>query len=375
VPRRALRDILKEIIYRLIFRNQTMARKNVKRFKVGAGLLLLLIVAASQLPRMSARIPENSYSSSIPLVKPTVELYNWKAEDQDEFCLWRNRDNPESSYIISSDKTASKLFSYDLQGNKVDEIYVSKPGNIDIAYGFPLGNSLVDIIVVNQRREPRELIVCTISKKNGQLTRIDHHGLPTGKNYGGCLCYNKETGKFYFISTSKTRGITQYELYDNNGIISSKPVRSWKSNISEGVVSNDKKGILYIAEELRGVRKMSSNPNQETAGELIIKTDENNLVGDVEGIALLNVSENESYLVLSDQDTSTFKVYREEEGYPFVGDFKVEGAIETDGIEIIRSPLGSQFPHGLFLCHTDKRPRPVLMVPLERVLTALNISE
>ncbi len=352
-----------------------MAGNKITRFKAGAGLLLLIILVASQLPRMSVRVPENSYSGSIPFVKPTVELNNWKAVDQDEFCVWQNHDHPEFSYIISSDKTANKIFSYDLQGNKVGEISARKPGNIDIAYDFPLGNSLVDIIVVNQRREPRELIVCTVNKKNGQLTRIDRHGLPTGKNYGGCLCHNNETGKFYFISTSKTRGITQYELYDHNGIISSKPVRSWPSNISEGVVSNDKKGILYIAEELRGVRKMNSNPNQKTAGELIIKIGENNLVGDVEGIALLNISENESYLILSDQDASTFKVYREEESYPFIGDFKVEGAIETDGIEIIRSPLGSQFPHGLFLCHTDKKPRSGLVVPLERILTTLNISE
>lgn len=350
-------------------------RLQSKRVRILAALLIVVSVGTSQLTHMSADISRQDQDDSTNLVRPSLQLQNWFSADQDDFCVWVNEENPQASYIISSDKTAHEIFTYDLEGNKVSQLYVDRPGNIDIAKDFPLGDQKVDLIVVNQRREPRQLVACTIDRKTGQLSRIDHEKLLTGKNYGGCLCKDIKTGKFYFVSTSKTRGITQYELYDQNGKIASRIARSWPSNVSEAAVANDSKGILYIADELRGVRKLDIEPNENTPGELVIRIGENNLVGEVEGLTLLKISETESYLIVSDQGSSTFRVYREEEGYPHVGDFQIAGAIKTDGIELMTTSLGKNFPHGIFLCHTDQKPRPCLVTPLERILEALPVSK
>lgn len=336
-------------------------------------LTLLAVACLFAIAGTSLKAADNSATAE--LLKPVFQLSAENSEDQDDYAVWINRSHPETSFIIGSDKSANKLYVYDLKGQLVDEIAVTKPGNIDVAYGFPLGNSKVDIAVVNQRKNPKQLVACTIDSKTGKLSRIDNNKLSTGENYGGCLYQSHETGKFYFFSTSEDDGITQYELYDEDGQISSKAVRNWPQGKSEGAVANEEKGIVYIAEEEKGVWKVGAEPDQETPGELIIKLNENGLKGDIEGMALLKISDSESYLVISDQGASTFKVYREETGYPFVGNFKVEGAEESDGIEIIHSPLGGQFSQGLFLCHTDKAPRPGLVVPLEQIISLVRSSK
>lgn len=324
---------------------------------------------------IAADAPSDSAPAKVEKIKPVLTLSNESSADQDDYCVWVNKENPEMSYIISSDKSANKIFVYDLTGKKVSEIPALEPGNIDVTYDFKLGNELIDLIVVNQRTKPRMLVACTIDKKDGKLTRIDNEELKTDKNYGGCLYHNKQTGKFYFISTSKSEGITQFELYDNNGKLASSEVRKWDLGQTEGAVVNAEKNILYVAEEEEGVWKLGADPEAETPGELIIEIPENGLVGDLEGITLLKISDSESYLIVSDQGASTFRVYREEEGYPFVGNFQIEGAEQSDGIDVITTPLGSKFPHGLFICHTDKLERAGHVVSLDKIINRIKSLE
>src|SRR5687767_10591004 len=73
-------------------------------------------------------------------------------EDQDDMCFWVHPDNPLLSTVITSDKTAGKVYVYDLDGNVIQTLATAgQPGNVDVRYGFPLANGCVDLVAFNER--------------------------------------------------------------------------------------------------------------------------------------------------------------------------------------------------------------------------------
>lgn len=55
----------------------------------------------------------------------------------------------------------------------------------------------------------------------------------------------------------------------------------------------------------------------------------------------------------------------------YCGSFRIEGAEDSDGIAATAAPLGSRFPAGIFCCHTDVAPRPILLTAWEEIEQAL----
>jgi 3-phytase len=100
---------------------------------------------------------------------------------------------------------------------------------------------------------------------------------------------------------------------------------------SEGCVADDARGVLYVAEEDRGIWKFKAAPTAVRRGALIDSVDGGRLSADVEGLTLVG-----RHLVASSQGDSTFAVYR---GDRFVRRFRVPagGSVDevtgTDGLD------------------------------------------
>lgn len=309
------------------------------------------------------------------VVKPALQLRNSKSADQDDACIWVNQKNPGQSTIIASDKRAGQLFVYDLAGKPLQSVPLPKPGNIDIRDGFPLGGKLVDLVVVNQRSDGFKLAAFTVDPDSRWLTRVDQGNIETGPNYGGCLYHSRKTGRFYFITTSTRATIEQYELTDDGtGHVIGNKVRSWRVRICEGAVADDEAGMIYISEESAGVWQFPAEPDVEAKGRLVAKIGEHGLTGDVEGIALGPQPDSMKWLIVSDQGRNRFVVYEIGSEVRYKGTFAVEGAEKTDGLDISISPLGMNFPNGLFVCHTDAPPRPLLVTPWPDIERAIQMQ-
>ena len=199
---------------------------------------------------------------------------------------------------------------------------------------------------------------------------IDDGAIATGENYGGCLYKSKTTGKFFAVVTSKSGEVAQYELSDNgSGKVQGKKVRGWKvGGVCEGAVADDQAGKLYISEEHAGVWELGGEPDDASPGAVVIKVGENELKGDVEGLAIFAQPDGTGYLLVSDQGKSTFRVFRREEKHTYLGAFTIAGAGETDGIEVVSVGLGPKYPNGLFLCHTGTTtPCPVLLTSWDEI--------
>jgi 3-phytase len=88
-------------------------------------------------------------------------------------------------------------------------------------------------------------------------------------------------------------------------------------------------------------------------------------------LAIYSLPGGKGYLLVSNQESNNFKVYERTGAHKFLGTFAVEGAEDTDGIDVSNASLGHRFPQGLFACHTSRGNCPVLLVAWEAVAQAI----
>lgn len=324
--------------------------------------VLVIVVAMAGIVTMASAQEET-------VLAPKLTLANEQVEDQDDMCIWIHPEDASLSTIIASDKASGKIMVYDLAGKTIQVVTIDgKPGNIDMRYGFPLGDQTLDIVGYNER-DNQAIHLYTIDPETRQLTRADDGAIKTGINYGFTLYHSPKSGKFYAFTMPEDSGnkVEQYELAANEeGKISGKLVRSWEQNHSEGAVADDETATLYSCEEEKGIWKVGAEPDDPTAGEVIAPLGENNFVADAEGITLLYGPDGSGYIIVSSQGNGQFKVYDRKAPHAFIKTFTVDGADDTDGVDVLNVALGAAFPQGLFALHNGAvEPCPVLVCSLD----------
>lgn len=290
------------------------------------------------------------------VVSPVLSLNGPGAGDQDDMCIWIHPGDPSLSTVITADKDASRIFVYDLSGNTIQSISTTgKPGGIDVRYNFMLSGQPVDIVGYNDR-DNTKIVILAVNPSTRQLTQVGNFNAGGGWSelYGFCLYFSPNTHKHYAFGCGKNGQIRQWELVDNgNGTIGGIEKRTWDNGTqTEGMVADDETAKLYAASEADGVYKYDADPNDPTpAGNLIAPTGVHGLTADVEGLTIYYAANGEGYLIVSSQGNSTFKVYERKEPHNFVKTFSVNGASDTDGIDVTNVNLGPAFPRGLFTLH------------------------
>ncbi|MCI0343791.1 MAG: phytase [Planctomycetales bacterium] len=318
-----------------------------------------------------------SAEGGVRSVPVAVTLLDPRAEDQDDLCVWVHPTDPSASTVIVSDKSAGRIFVYDLSGKALQSLEVPKPGNVDVRRGVRLGGRERDIVAWNQREGGYRIVVCEVDLATRKLRRLDDGGIETSENYGGCLYASRSSGRLYFFITSKPGHVEQYELADNGkGGVAGRRVRRWEiGSQCEGAVADDESDVVYVADEDHGVWALGADPELLAVVELVVRLGEDGLVGDVEGLALWPRPGGSGYLVVSNQKANDFRVYRRSSPHGFVGAFSVAGARKTDGLDLTPLPAGPAFPRGAFACHSGaSKPCPVLLARLEDVEKALGIG-
>src|SRR5947207_1284562 len=174
-------------------------------------LSIVLFVTGSGIRTASART----------VISPSLTLAGPGVVDQDDMAFWVHPTDLAKSTVITSDKSANKLFVYDLNGNTLQQIPAEEPGNVDTRYGFPLGTDRVDIVAFNERGT-NKIRVYKVDAVTRLLEQIDDGNIDSGPNYGIALYRSRRTGKFYVYTGPKvTTPIVQFELVDNgNGTVS-----------------------------------------------------------------------------------------------------------------------------------------------------------
>ncbi|BAY07980.1 phytase [Calothrix sp. NIES-2098] len=316
--------------------------------------------------------------------------------DADDPAIYINANNAADSLVLTSVKNAG-LRVYDLSGKLLQEV---NPGgirynNIDLQYGFKLGNEKIDIAVASDafgnpsgERGNDKLAIFKINPNpttpGKYLENITDSSLATifqappflapyssssRSSYGLALYRSPITNDYYvFTSRRETGDIAQFKLIDKgNGKIGAERVREFtipspsdpeRSAQTEGMVVDQETGFLYIGQEDVGIWKFQAEPNGSNTGKLIDTVKAlggTYLSDDVEGLTIYYGKNGTGYLLASSQGDNTFVAYTREGNNDYLGNFAVgsNGAIdsvqESDGADVVNVPLGSNFPYGLFV--------------------------
>ncbi|MBC8104840.1 MAG: phytase [Cytophagales bacterium] len=343
-----------------------MRALSAKLFALCAGPVTLALAAA---PAVAPPIPIRDI---IP-VRATQPVAN----DPDDPAIWVNPRDPAGSLILGTNKVKASeggaLCVFGLDGNLRQTIpNLDRPNNVDIEYGLKIGGVPTDIAVVTERLTNR-LRVYRIPPDGGKLTELSSPGLrvfagETGEQAApmGIALYKRPKDRAVFAVVGRKTGpkqgyLWQYRLRDNGrGGVKASKVRAFGTFSGAGEIEaiavDDALGYLYYADEGLGIRKYAADPDAKNANVELARFGTSGFQGDREGIALYARADGTGYLVCTDQVRGSSRYFRfRREGEPgnphehrVLGGVR-GGADETDGAEMVATPLGPDFPSGLFV--------------------------
>ena len=293
--------------------------------------------------------------------------------DTDDPAIWINRADLSKSLIIGTDKDEDgALYVFDLQGKEVPGKTVrglKRPNNVDIEYGFSFGGKTIDIAVVAERLTHKIRIFSL-----PDMQAIDNGGIEvylgeTGEEYRdlmGISCYKHPDGKIDVIVGRKngpTDGsyLWQYRLTEKSGKLHAEVVRKFGTysgkNEIEAIAVDDELGFVYYSDEGVGIRKYYADPAKGNEELALFGTE--GFKEDHEGISIYKSDASHGFIVVSDQQVNSFRIFPREgnsgnaHDHPHLHTAKVQ-ANESDGSEVTEVALPG-FPSGLFVAMSDNK--------------------
>ncbi|TPD55542.1 MAG: phytase [Thalassolituus maritimus] len=296
-------------------------------------------------------------------VTPTAETSRVisAGDAADDPAIWVNSNSAEGSLILGTDKQYG-LDVYDLTGKLKQRLDNGRLNNIDVRYNQELAGKVVDIAAASHR-DLSAISLFAIDQTSGHVSWVSDIKTQLDDVYGLCMAQTNQ-GTYVFINDQDGR-YEQYKIITENDIWSAERVREFAlPSKPEGCVADDKNNRLFVGEEAAGVWLTSISADNAPDPELIIKVDDN-LVADVEGMSIYHGTET-SYLVVSSQGDDSYVLYSSEAPYEYVGRFNIamnaaagiDGASETDGLDVTSAALGSAYPDGLLVVQDGRNVMP-----------------
>lgn len=286
----------------------------------------------------------------------------------DDPCIWVPAHNPAGTIVVGTDKKFG-LETYDLSGQKINRFGFGNINNVDINPYFFSPNSdgiITSALVIGTNRSTHSIDFFRLDE-SGELFLIHREviGQEMGDLYG--LCTFSESGVHYFVASDKDGTIMRASYAEpvqtntqNSAVPADKKAISvndpfvFKLNSTvEGLVADTHHKTLYIAEEDQGIWAYPLTDHSAFAPRLILATDDNLLMADIEGLTLYDQGEGQGYLLCSIQGANSYGVL-DRKSLNLLGVFKIvpsgsiDGAEETDGIDVTAQAVPG-FPKGLFI--------------------------
>ncbi|MDQ0739938.1 phytase [Pseudomonas sp. W4I3] len=300
----------------------------------------------------------------------------------DDPAIWIHPHTPAKSRVLGTNKKQG-LLAYDLDGKLLQELAVGRLNNVDIRPNFRLGTQTVDLAVASNR-DRNSLSLFSIDRQSGELQEAGEVPTPLKEIYGICL-FQPASGEIYAIANGKDGTFLQYRLSAPDGRVQGELVRQFKVDSQpEGCVADDQRQRLFLGEEDVGVWAVDARADQPATLTSVIKVGAQ-LHADVEGLALYQ-SPARDYLVVSSQGNDSYLVLDAEPPFAMRGAFRVglnaaagiDGASETDGLEVTAINLGGPWSQGMLVVQDGRKRMPeqtqnFKFVPWAEVTRALEL--
>ncbi|MCW1245060.1 phytase [Pseudomonas sp. SAICEU22] len=280
----------------------------------------------------------------------------------DDPAIWVHPITPALSRVLGTNKKQG-LLAYDLQGKLLQELPVGRLNNVDVRSGFKLGSQTVDLAVASNR-DRNSLSLFSIDRASGELREAGEVPTPLKEIYGTCL-FQPDSGELFAFANGKDGQYLQYRLHAADGSIKGELVRQFSVDSQpEGCVADDLRQRLFLGEEDVGVWTIDARADQPATLGSVIKVGAQ-LHADVEGIALYRGAGHD-YLVISSQGNDSYVVLDAQPPYAVRGAFRVglnaaariDGASETDGLEVVSANLGGPWSQGMLVVQDGRKRMP-----------------
>jgi len=257
--------------------------------------------------------------------------------------------------------------------------------------GFRLGGQSVTIVAASDRTH-NTIALYVLDPAARSLRPVSDGPQATGLGdpYGVCLYQGKKGRTYVFVNDTDGR-MRQWRLLEApGGKVTTKLVREFAFDTqAEGCVADDETGALYVAQEDVALYRMNAEPGGDGARTLVASVADNPaLKDDLEGVSLYRQPEGAGYLVLSSQGNDTYALFRRDGSNAYVGSFTViadygrgvDGASETDGLDVVSAPMGPDFPNGALVVQDGRNVSPpqtqnFKIIPWDRIDRALGLTK
>ena len=302
--------------------------------------------------------------ATLPVVKPLHETdpMPQSGDAADDPALWIHPDDTSRSLIVATNKRQG-LFIYNLAGETVQQLDIGRLNNVDVRYGMALGEETIDIAVASNR-DLNALSVFGISRQTGSFELLATIDTPLQDIYGLCM-YQDRSGKIYTFANDSDGNFLQYALFAEEKTITAELVRQFQvSSQPEACVADDATGQLFIGEEDVGIWTLGAGSQDSITLVAVAKIGED-LHDDVEGLALIKTNDR-SILIASSQGNDSYVLFAATPPYQTIGAFRIgmnleleiDGASETDGLELSNINLGGHYSEGLLIVQDGRNVLP-----------------
>jgi 3-phytase len=328
------------------------------------------IVTSLGLPKTQSAVGNLASTMTARTVSARVETTPAASfgDAADDPAIWVDAQQPARSVVIATNKKLG-LTVFDLAGKVLQTVAEGRMNNVDLRDGFPLAGK-PRVIVAATNRTAKSISLYTFDPTTRRLSSIADGVLASGLTdpYGLCMYRSAKSGAFYVFANDSVDGRqVQWKLIERGGRVGIEKVREIAvGSQAEGCAADDELGHLYVAEEDVGLWKYSAEPDGGTTRTSIDTVEKGNLNDDVEGVSIYYGANGAGYLVVSNQGENNYAVYRRETPNEFLGkvhvvangELGIDGASETDGLDVVSAPLGAQFPAGMLVVQDGRNLMP-----------------
>ncbi len=299
---------------------------------------------------LQAKIPYQ-----IQVDNETAPVSSEAGEDAaDDPAIYYHESNPEKSIIIGTNKVAG-LYTYNLSGEELNFSNCGKVNNVDVRADFPFeGNEI--ILVAASNRTTQGISFFELNPSTGQLSeKLGEIKTNVDDVYGFTLYQNKED--FFAISNGKNGVIEQFAIKEIEGRIIGKKVNEFNvESQPEGMVTLDHEQVLFVGVEEKYIKVFDLDGSKSAIIDSSRQENNAHISYDIEGLAQFK-HVGRTYLIASSQGSfsyALFDITNLEEieyitSFSLIENESVDGAEETDGIEVLAKPLGETYPAGILV--------------------------
>lgn len=291
--------------------------------------------------------------------------------DSDDPAIWINIEDAASSLVVGTDKhTEGALYLFDLKGRVVRRsMPLRRPNNVDVVQGVRLGEQRMDLAVVTEREEQRLRFFSLPDLgllDGGDLFVFDGDRVRAPM---GVACYKRGSDGALFVIVGGKSGpsdgyLWQYrvDLSPDRRLVLRKCREfgrySGRKEI-EAIAVDSELGYVYYADEQYGIHKYHADPDHPDAARELSVFGREGFASDIEGISFCRLGAGTGYIVVSNQQADTFRIFPREglvgnpHAHPFLASVRLSTR-ESDGSDLSLIPLPG-FQGGLFVAMSADR--------------------